>query len=146
LLVIFVFVWISRFIQQKLERAGQAERQLVFNEILQAAYQLMTDVFGNYVIQKFFEVCSQAEIATLFEHPSHRERKIGHVELRTSLCCWFVYIFVLEIKLYFIFQNYKSERIAGVPDTDANIISVRPFLEARRISLGSFSASFDKSI
>ncbi|XP_017170748.1 pumilio homolog 2 isoform X14 [Mus musculus] len=45
----------SRFIQQKLERATPAERQIVFNEILQAAYQLMTDVFGNYVIQKFFE-------------------------------------------------------------------------------------------
>lgn len=47
-----------RFIQQKLERATPAERQMVFNEILQAAYQLMTDVFGNYVIQKFFEVSS----------------------------------------------------------------------------------------
>lgn len=46
----------SRFIQQKLERATPAKRQMVFNEILQAAYQLMTDVFGNYVIQKFFEV------------------------------------------------------------------------------------------
>ncbi|KAM4692941.1 pumilio homolog 2 isoform 2-T2 [Discoglossus pictus] len=45
----------SRFIQQKLERATPAERHMVFNEILQAAYQLMTDVFGNYVIQKFFE-------------------------------------------------------------------------------------------
>lgn len=40
----------------KLERASSAERQLVFSEILQAAYQLMVDVFGNYVIQKFFEV------------------------------------------------------------------------------------------
>eukprot|EP00063_Salmo_salar_P044205 XP_014019040.1 PREDICTED: pumilio homolog 1-like [Salmo salar] len=47
----------SRFIQLKLERASSAERQLVFSEILQAAYQLMVDVFGNYVIQKFFEVC-----------------------------------------------------------------------------------------
>jgi len=45
----------SRFIQQKLERATPAEKQMVFNEILQAAYSLMTDVFGNYVIQKFFE-------------------------------------------------------------------------------------------
>uniref|UniRef100_U5EQG3 Putative pumilio n=1 Tax=Corethrella appendiculata TaxID=1370023 RepID=U5EQG3_9DIPT len=45
----------SRFIQQKLERATAAEKQLVFNEILGAAYNLMTDVFGNYVIQKFFE-------------------------------------------------------------------------------------------
>lgn len=49
---------LSRFIQQKLERATPAERQMVFGEILQAAYQLMTDVFGNYVIQKFFEVRS----------------------------------------------------------------------------------------
>lgn len=47
---------IYRFIQQKLERATPAERQMLFSEILQAAYQLMTDVFGNYVIQKFFEV------------------------------------------------------------------------------------------
>ena len=45
----------SRFIQQKLERATPAEKQLVFQEILSAAYSLMTDVFGNYVIQKFFE-------------------------------------------------------------------------------------------
>ncbi|RWS14230.1 pumilio 2-like isoform X1 [Dinothrombium tinctorium] len=45
----------SRFIQQKLERATPAEKQLVFNEIICSAYQLMTDVFGNYVIQKFFE-------------------------------------------------------------------------------------------
>lgn len=54
----------SRFIQLKLERATPAERQLVFNEILQAAYQLMVDVFGNYVIQKFFEVslCSPASL------------------------------------------------------------------------------------
>lgn len=42
-----------------MERASSAERQLVFSEILQAAYQLMVDVFGNYVIQKFFEVCLQ---------------------------------------------------------------------------------------
>lgn len=28
---------------------------MVFNEIIGAAYSLMTDVFGNYVIQKFFE-------------------------------------------------------------------------------------------
>ena len=36
-----------RFIQQKLERATPAEKQMVFNEILTAAYSLMTDVFGE---------------------------------------------------------------------------------------------------
>ena len=45
----------SRFIQQKLERATPAEKEMIFNEILASAHSLMTDVFGNYVIQKFFE-------------------------------------------------------------------------------------------
>merc|ERR1719510_1975914 len=45
----------SRFIQQKLERASANEKQAVFQEIQSKAHSLMTDVFGNYVIQKFFE-------------------------------------------------------------------------------------------
>lgn len=55
----------SRFIQQKLERATAAEKQMVFNEILTAAYNLMTDVFGNYVIQKFFEFGTPDQKTTL---------------------------------------------------------------------------------
>lgn len=55
----------SRFIQQKLERATAAEKQLVFVEILGSAYSLMTDVFGNYVIQKFFEFGTPEQKATL---------------------------------------------------------------------------------
>lgn len=55
----------SRFIQQKLERATVPEKQLVFNEILVAAYSLMTDVFGNYVIQKFFEFGTPEQKSTL---------------------------------------------------------------------------------
>ena len=41
----------SRFIQQKLERATIPEKDTVFKEIITNAPQLMTDVFGNYVIQ-----------------------------------------------------------------------------------------------
>jgi pumilio RNA-binding family len=55
----------SRFIQQKLERATAAEKQLVFNEIINSAYSLMTDVFGNYVIQKFFEYGTQEQRSAL---------------------------------------------------------------------------------
>ena len=32
-----------------------SDRQLVFNEIIHHSYQLIVDVFGNYVIQKFLE-------------------------------------------------------------------------------------------
>ena len=63
----------SRFIQQKLERASVMEKNLVFSEILSAAYSLMTDVFGNYVIQKFFEFGSTEQKLAL----AHRIK--GHV-------------------------------------------------------------------
>lgn len=55
----------SRFIQQKLERATAAEKQMVFNEIISSSYSLMTDVFGNYVIQKFFEYGTQEQRSAL---------------------------------------------------------------------------------
>lgn len=45
----------SRFIQQRLEVAPDAEKQFVFDELVPCAQSLMTDVFGNYVIQKLFE-------------------------------------------------------------------------------------------
>jgi len=42
----------SRFIQQKLETASVEETNKIFPEIIPHALTLMTDVFGNYVIQK----------------------------------------------------------------------------------------------
>lgn len=42
----------SRFIQQKLETATPEDKNMVFQEVLPRALTLMTDVFGNYVIQK----------------------------------------------------------------------------------------------
>jgi mRNA-binding protein PUF3 len=55
----------SRFIQNKLETASPEERAKVFDEIMPNAYQLMTDVFGNYVIQKLFEHGDQQQKAAL---------------------------------------------------------------------------------
>ncbi|KAF5756628.1 putative armadillo-like helical, pumilio domain-containing protein [Helianthus annuus] len=45
----------SRLIQQKLETATTEDKNMVFQEIFPQALTLMTDVFGNYVIRKFFE-------------------------------------------------------------------------------------------
>lgn len=39
----------SRFTQEKLDSASDEERQLVFDEILLSAREVMNDVFGNYV-------------------------------------------------------------------------------------------------
>ncbi|XP_014639565.1 PREDICTED: pumilio homolog 1 isoform X8 [Ceratotherium simum simum] len=92
----------SRFIQLKLERATPAERQLVFNEILQAAYQLMVDVFGNYVIQKFFEFGSLDQKLAL------AERIRGHV---LSLALQMYGCRVIQKALEFIPSDQQNEMV-----------------------------------
>uniref|UniRef100_A0A3B5ANT8 Pumilio homolog 1 n=1 Tax=Stegastes partitus TaxID=144197 RepID=A0A3B5ANT8_9TELE len=92
----------SRFIQLKLERASSAERQLVFSEILQAAYQLMVDVFGNYVIQKFFEFGSLDQKLAL------AERIRGHV---LSLALQMYGCRVIQKALEFIPSDQQSEMV-----------------------------------
>ena len=51
----------SRFIQQKLETANSDEKDQIFREVLPNSLQLTTDVFGNYVIQKFFSHGNQSQ-------------------------------------------------------------------------------------
>ena len=65
--------YVHRFIQQKLEHSSLTEKALIFSEILSAAYSLMMDVFGNYVIQKFFEFGTTEQKQTL------AQRVRGHV-------------------------------------------------------------------
>ena len=55
----------SRFIQQRLEVASDSDKQVVFDEVLPSAHSLMTDVFGNYVIQKLFEFGTPDQCETL---------------------------------------------------------------------------------
>lgn len=56
----------SRFIQQKLETATTEEKNMVFDEITPQALSLMTDVFGNYVIQKVTCLHSNMQVNDLF--------------------------------------------------------------------------------
>lgn len=51
----------SRFIQQKLETANSEVKERIFKELEPNSLQLMQDVFGNYVIQKFFEHGDQTQ-------------------------------------------------------------------------------------
>jgi pumilio RNA-binding family len=51
----------SRFIQQKLEIASNEEKDMIFAEILPQARTLMSDVFGNYVIQKVRNLLLQTQ-------------------------------------------------------------------------------------
>ena len=88
----------SRFIQQKLERASASEKQLVFQEILSAAYSLMTDVFGNYVIQKFFE----------FGTTDQKSQLVNKVAISSDSCPLLLFFFVtfqIFFDLKYIFLN-----------------------------------------
>lgn len=57
----------SRFIQQELVNASDAEKEVIFNEIRDEAIALADDVFGNYVIQKFFEHGTKTQKDVLVE-------------------------------------------------------------------------------
>ena len=72
----------SRFIQQKLERANPADKQLVFQEIISSTHPLMTDVFGNYVIQKFFEYGTPEQKSQLVQ----KVKKTRYFLIRDSQC------------------------------------------------------------
>uniref|UniRef100_A0A2I3GQP0 Pumilio homolog 1 n=1 Tax=Nomascus leucogenys TaxID=61853 RepID=A0A2I3GQP0_NOMLE len=91
--VIALFTLYFRFI---------TERQLVFNEILQAAYPLMVDVFGHYVIQKFFEFGSLEQKLAL------AERIRGHV---LSLALQMYGCRVIQKALEFIPSDQQNEMV-----------------------------------
>lgn len=71
----------SRFTQEKLDLASEEERQLVFDEILLSAREVMNDVFGNYVVQKLFEFGTPQQCTLLIDQMR------GHV-VKLSLCTY----------------------------------------------------------
>ena len=57
----------SRFIQQKLECVDADDKQMVFDELAPEIYPLMNHKYGNYIIQKFFELGSNEQKIILVE-------------------------------------------------------------------------------
>ena len=56
----------SRFLQERLIQASATEeKNLIFKEILANLYQMVTNPFGNYVVQKFFEIGTPEQKHTL---------------------------------------------------------------------------------
>jgi len=65
----------------------------MFNEILPNAYQIMTDVFGNYVTQKMFEIGDQKQKAALAKKMNGSVLKLSMQMYGCRVsdlehCCW----------------------------------------------------------
>ena len=52
---------------------SDVDKQLIFDEIIPSAHLLMTDVFGNYVLQKLFEVRDIPQLYMHFEILFHNK-------------------------------------------------------------------------
>ncbi|XP_022147594.1 pumilio homolog 12-like isoform X2 [Momordica charantia] len=48
-----------RFLQRKFVEGTQEDIEKIFNEIIDHVVELMTDAFGNYLVQKLLEVCNE---------------------------------------------------------------------------------------
>ncbi|XP_018475058.1 pumilio homolog 12 [Raphanus sativus] len=48
-----------RFLQRKFAERDENDIEIIFNEIIDYISELMVDPFGNYLVQKLLEVCSQ---------------------------------------------------------------------------------------
>ena len=50
-----------RFLQRKFDEGGAASIAMVFPEVLDNLIELMVDPFGNYLIQKLLDRCSEEQ-------------------------------------------------------------------------------------
>ena len=69
-------------------------KQMVFSEIISSSHPLMTDVFGNYVIQKFFE----------YGTPEQKSQLVQKVTKKT------VSLFLHIVPITKTFKEKSSER------------------------------------
>lgn len=53
--------WSRRYLQRKFDEGGAAAVEKVFPEVLDNIVELMVDPFGNYLVQKLLDRCSEQQ-------------------------------------------------------------------------------------
>ena len=65
-----------RFLQRKFDEGGVEAVSVVFPEILENVVELMIDPFGNYLIQKVLEKCSEQQRTEILSHVAARDKLV----------------------------------------------------------------------
>lgn len=72
-----------RFLQRKFEEGGTAAVETVFEEVLDQLVDLMVDPFGNYLVQKLLDVCSDEQRLRMLQAVAQRSgREVSRPNLR----------------------------------------------------------------
>lgn len=97
-----------RFLQRMLDEGNHQDVQLIFDRIINHVLELMTDPFGNYLMQKFLDMCNEQQRMQLVLKVTKEPGQLVRVSLDTHgyiprtllICCsWFV-IFIITAFLF----------------------------------------------
>ncbi|KAL2537318.1 putative pumilio-like protein 8 [Forsythia ovata] len=65
-----------RFLQKKFEGGNPEEIEFIFSEVKDYVRELMVDQFGNYLMQKFFEICNEQQMNEILVLLNSDERSL----------------------------------------------------------------------
>ncbi|KAF6140699.1 hypothetical protein GIB67_013992 [Kingdonia uniflora] len=72
-----------RFLQRKFDEGGSQELQIIFNEIIDHVVELMMNPFGNYLMQKLFDVCNEEQRMQIILMVTSQPGKLVMISLNT---------------------------------------------------------------
>ena len=98
--------------QQKLKSATQEQKQLIFKAIFRQVYALMTNRFGNFLVQRLFELGTPEQIKAV------ADKMRGHI---FELTCEPFGCHVVQKALDCVEEASKAELVSelftGIPET-----------------------------
>ncbi|GMH00139.1 hypothetical protein Nepgr_001978 [Nepenthes gracilis] len=72
-----------RFLQKNFDEGSHEDRQIIFNEIIDHIVELMTNPFGNYLIQKLLIACNEDQRTSIVHMVTREPGELVRISLNT---------------------------------------------------------------